>query len=193
MRLIKITISSLILLVSAQAFAGLGVGALGSYQQDTWTASGPNLLSAKAAKGTTRMGALLWIPIFPTLTIRTGYLIETQELETAYSSTTVIVENKLTNSVIPVNLQFDLPLVGLYIFGGALMVTNDSVTPSTSTKSESDLRINTGIGYEFISLAVVSINGELEYQQGTKNISPSPGFDLKVNALAANLIFRVGF
>lgn len=186
----KKLIALLTILTSLSASADLGVGLLASGQQDTWKASIPGVDSISASKISTRYGALLWFPIFPTLSVRTGYLIENQEAETKTAGGNST--STLKNSVVPLNLQFSLPFTGAYIFGGLLFVSNFSNEPSGS-KLESDQRVNMGAGYEFYSFVVGSLNGELEYQYGTKNLSPAAGSDIKNSAIGANLIFKVGF
>jgi hypothetical protein len=186
----KKIIAALVLLTSLSASADLGVGALISGQKDSWTASGPGLNSVSSPKMSSRYGALLWFPIFPTLSVRTGYLIENLELESETSLGTFTTTYK--NSVVPLNLQFSLPFTGAYIFGGLLFASNFSAEPG-GNKLESDQRVNMGAGYEFFSFVVGSLNGELEYQYGTKNLSSTDGFEIKSRALTANLIFKVGF
>lgn len=184
---------ALVMALSLHANAGLGVAGLLSYQQDTWKGSGTGLDSVKSNKGTNRMGVLLWLPIFPTLTVRTGYVLETQTAEYSYTAGTKS-EVKASNHLIPINLQFDLPLVGLYAFGGVVLVTCDSASPSGTKCYNDDQRANLGLGYEFISLGPVQLNGELEYQRGTKNLSDNAAYDIKLeNALALNFLVRVGF
>ncbi len=176
--------------ISLSASADLGVGILVSGQKDSWTASGAGFDSVSSPKMSTRYGALLWFPIFPTLSIRTGYLIENQEMEFTGSGITATMT--LKNSIVPLNLQFSLPFTGAYVFGGVLFASNFSNEPSGS-KLESDQRVNLGAGYEFYSFVVGSLNGELEYQYGTKNLVNVAGNELKSRAIGANLIFKIGF
>ena len=185
---------AIVMALSFQAHAGLGVAGMLSYQMDTWKGSGTGLDSVKAKSGTTRVGVMLWLPIFPTLTIRTGYILETQEAEYTYTNTTK-GELKASNHLIPLNLQFDLPFAGLYAFGGVLLATCDSVSPSAGNKCyNDDQRANLGVGYEFVSLGPVQLNGEAEYVRGMKNLSDNSAYDIKLeNALALNFLVRVGF
>jgi hypothetical protein len=176
------------LILSSPSWAGLGVGVLGGLQKDTWSVSGTGLSSVDASKNTSRLGALLWLPILPTLSVRTGYLMENQSTTVNSGGTTY----SYTNSVIPINLQFELPLTGLYAFGGLLMVTNQSVDPSTTSKNNNDTRTNLGVGYDMLGLPLMSLAAELEYQMGS-NVNPTAGYSSKLTAIGINLVFKVGF
>lgn len=179
-----------VLTLSSNAWAGLGIGISGGLQKDTWTVSGTGVTSYDAPKNTTHLGVLLWLPILPTLTIRTGYLLESQAYTVNSSGSTSSVT--LINAVIPANLQIDLPLTGLYVFGGLLLASNQSIDPSSNTKNSNDTRTNLGLGYDMLGLPLMGLDIELEYQKGG-NVSPSAGFDTKMSAIGMNLVFKIGF
>jgi hypothetical protein len=186
----RAALSVLVFLFATSSWAGFGVGVLGGLQKDTWSVSGAGLNSVDSSKNTTRLGALVWLPILPTLSVRTGYLIENQ-------STTVVTtvgssSADLTNTVIPVNLQFEIPITGLYAFGGLLMVSNQSIDPSSSSKNNNDNRTNIGVGYDMLGLPLMALAAEVEYQMGN-NVNPTAGYTAKVSTLGLNLVFKVGF
>ncbi|MGZ5279929.1 MAG: hypothetical protein ACXWC9_08305 [Pseudobdellovibrionaceae bacterium] len=186
----KYAVTILVLILGLQAHADLGAGVLFSGAQDTWDASGTNLTGVKADGMTTRYGVMVWFPLIPGLGMRVGYLLETQKLTSEYSNLSP-VDTTAKNSLVPVNLQLGLPITDLYVFGGAIFVSNDKVEPSGTMNS--DLRINLGAGYSVIDLGLAKLNLELEYQKGTRNLSSSPGFDLKNQSIALNIGAQFGF
>ena len=187
----RLSISILTVLVTASsAWAGLGIGITGGLQKDTWTVSGAGLTSYDVPKNSSHLGVLLWLPILPTLTIRTGYLLESQAYTVNSSGGTSSVS--VTNAVIPADLQIDLPLTGLYVFGGLLFASNQSIDPSSNTKNNNDTRTNLGLGYDLLGLPLMGLDLELEYQKGI-NVSPSAGYDTKMSAVGMNLVFKIGF
>jgi hypothetical protein len=180
----------LVLILGLQAQADLGAGVLVSGAQDSWDASGDILSKVKADGMTTRYGVMLWFPLIPGLGMRVGYLLETEKLHSEYTILSP-VDTTVKNSLVPINLQLGLPITDLYIFGGAIFVNNDKVEPAGTMNS--DLRLNLGAGYSVVDLGLAKLNLELEYQRGTRNLSPSPGFDVKNQSVALNIGAQFGF
>lgn len=187
LRLICATILSLGF-VSA-AHAELGVGVFGSYQlSSNYTATGTGLDSIKG-KGGSSFGALLFFPILPWFSIRGGVAYENTKFETNVTGGSSS-DTTLNNMLIPVDLQFHFPVVGLYAFAGAVFVSNQSTSPDTAGKAGSDTRTNLGVGYDLFNFTLLTLSGEVEYQKGSKNISPVSGYDVKNDSTNLTLMAR---
>lgn len=170
------------------AHAELGVGVFGSYPLSTnYTATGTGIDSVKGKGGNT-FGALLFIPILPWFSIRGGVAYENTKFEV--NSILGSSDTTLNNMLIPVDLQFHFPVVGLYAFAGAVFVSNQKTDPDTNGKAGSDTRTNLGVGYDFFSFTLLTLSAEVEYQKGSKNISPISGNDLKTDSTNLNLMAR---
>jgi hypothetical protein len=186
----KCTIAALLLIFGFQAHADFGAGVIVSGAQDTWDASGAGVTGMKSDGMTTRYGLMAWLPLFPGLSMRLGYLRETEKVKVDYSS--IPTSNvTLTNNLVPINLQFGLPVTDLYIFGGAIFAYNDKVDPSGTWNN--DLRLNAGLGYAVVDLGPAQLNVELEYQKGTRNLSDTSGADVKNQSVALNIGAQFGF
>ena len=186
----RFTIAALLLVLGFQAHADLGAGVLVSGAKDTWDATGPSLNSVDADGMTTRYGVMVWFPLFPGLSMRVGYLRETEKLTAKYSNIGT-ADSTITNNLVPINLQLGLPVTDLYVFGGGVFASNDKVDPSGTWNN--DLRVNLGLGYSVVDLGPAQLNVELEYQKGTRNLSESPGFDIKNQSIALNIGAQFGF
>jgi outer membrane protein with beta-barrel domain len=171
------------------AHAELGVGVFGSYQlSGNYSVAGAGIDSVKSKGGST-FGALLFFPVLPWFSVRGGVAYENTKFETnvtggGSSDTT------LNNMLIPIDLQFHFPVVGLYAFAGAVFVSNQSTSPDTTGKAGSDTRTNLGIGYDFFSFTLLTLSGEVEYQKGSKNISPVSGYEMKTDSTNLTLMAR---
>jgi hypothetical protein len=171
------------------AHAELGVGVYGSYQlSGNYTATGTGLDSVKS-KGASTLGALLFVPILPWFTIRGGVGYENAKFESTLTGGGTS-DTTLNNMLIPVDLQFHFPVVGLYAFAGAVFVTNQSTDPDAAGKAGSDTRTNMGVGYDFFSFTLLTLSAEVEYQKGSKNISPVSGYDMKTDSTNLTLMAR---
>jgi len=171
------------------AHAELGVGVFGSYQlSSTYDVTGAGVDGVKG-KGANSFGALLFFPVLPWFSLRGGVAYENSKFETTVTGGATS-ETTLKNTLIPVDLQFHFPVVGLYAFAGAVFVSNQSTDPDTNGKAGSDTRTNMGVGYDFFSLPFLTFSAEVEYQKGSKNISPVSGFDLKTSSTNLNLMAR---
>jgi len=190
MRTLRVLSAALIFLgFTSAAHAEFGVGVFGSYHiTDSYTFSG-SIADKINPKGSNNVGALVFLPIFPFFSIRTGLVYESLNFESTYTNSTA-VNTKLSNTLIPVNLHFEFPITGLYAFGGVIFASNSSTDPSTSGKAGSDTRTNIGVGYDFFNLTLLTLSGEVEAQRGSKNISPDANFDLKANQLNLNIMAR---
>lgn len=179
----------LILGFTAQARAEFGVGVIGSYHlSDNYSFSGTGADSVKAKSGSS-FGALAFVPILPWFSLRAGVSYEDLAFEYKYTNGTTD-DGKLTNMLVPVNLQFSLPLTGLYAFGGVVFSTNQKTSPDTGSKARNDTRTNLGLGYDFFSFTLLTLSGEVEYMMGNSNISPAAGTELKTNFVNLNLMAR---
>lgn len=171
------------------AHAELGVGVFGTYQlSSTYTATGTGLDSVKG-KGASSFGALVFFPVLPWFSLRGGVAYENAKFESTATGG-AMTDTTLNNMLIPVDLQFHFPVVGLYAFAGAVFVTNQSTSPDTNGKAGSDTRTNMGIGYDFFDLTLLTLSAEVEYQKGSKNISPVSGYDVKNDSMNLNLMAR---
>jgi len=171
------------------AHAELGVGVFGSYHlTDNYTFSGP-AADKISAKGSSSVGALLFLPVLPYFSLRAGLAYENLKFESKYTGGASSVTTTLENRLIPVNLHFEFPITGLYAFGGVIFVDNQKTTPGTS-KAGGDTRTNLGLGYDFFSFTLLSLSAELEYMRGSKNLSPDPAYTVKANNLNLNLMAR---
>lgn len=174
---------------ASAAHAELGVGVFGSYQLSSnysMTAAG---IDSVKGKGASSFGALLFFPVLPWFSLRGGVAYENSKFETTVTGVGAS-DTTLNNMLIPVDLQFHFPIVGLYAFAGAVFVTNQSTSPDTNGKAGSDTRTNMGVGYDFFDLTFLTLSAEVEYQKGSKNISPVSGNDLKVDSTNLNLMAR---
>lgn len=175
---------------TASAQAELGVGVFGTYHlSDAYTFSGPFADKITAPSGT-NYGALVFFPIFPYLSIRTGLAYETLKFKTHYTGGLPTTDTRLENMLIPLNLHFEFPIVGLYAFGGLVFVSNQKTTPNSGTKAQSDTRTNLGIGYDFFNFTLLTLSGELEYLRGSRTIAPNTEYELKTNQLNLNIMAR---
>jgi hypothetical protein len=138
---------------------------------------------------TTRFGVMFWLPVAPGLSMRVGYLRETEKvhMETLSGDSNLTVSNYL----VPINLQLGLPVTDLYVFGGGIFATNDKVDPAAPWGN--DVRVNAGVGYPVVDLGPGHLNVELEYEKGTKNLNNSPGFETKNQSIAVNISAQFGF
>lgn len=171
------------------AHAELGVGVFGSYQlSGNYTASGTGLDSVKT-KGANSVGALLFIPVLPWFSLRGGLAYENMKFESNLTGGGS-ADTTLKNMLIPIDLQFHFPIVGLYAYGGVVFVSNQSTDPDTNGKAASDTRTNLGVGYDFFNFTLLTLSGEVEYQKGSKNISPAAGYDIKNDSVNLNVMLR---
>jgi len=175
---------------ASAAHAELGVGVFGSYQiSGNYTYEAPGFpIDSMKSKGSSSFGALLFIPVLPWFSLRGGVAYESAKFETTTSGTPS--ETSMSNMLIPVDLQFHFPVVGLYAFAGAVFVTNQSTSPDTLGKSGSDTRTQLGVGYDLFSLTLLTVSAEVDYQKGSKNISPVSGVDVKTDSTNLNLMAR---
>ncbi|WP_413288551.1 outer membrane beta-barrel protein [Bdellovibrio sp. HCB337] len=194
MRMLRLVSAAMIFLgLVSSAHAELGVGVYGSYHMsDSYTFTGPNADSVKS-KSSTNFGALLFFPILPYFSLRGGVAYESLNFESTFTGGGAAIDSKVNNMLIPVNLHFEFPIVGLYAFGGVIFVSNQKTDPDTAGKMGSDTRTNLGLGYDFFNFTLFTLSGELEYQKGSKNISPDPAYDMKVNNMNLNLMARFTF
>lgn len=194
MRMLRLVSAALIFLgLTSAAHAELGIGVYGSYHiSDSYSFTGANADSIKG-KGGSNFGALLFLPIFPYFSIRTGLGYENVTLESSYTGGAAATEMKLSNQLIPLNLHFEFPITGLYAFGGVVFVTNKKTDPDAGGKAGNDTRTNLGLGYDFFNFTLFRLSGELEYQKGSKNISPVAGYEVKANNANFNLMARFTF
>jgi len=190
MRILRVLSAALIFLgFTTAAHAEFGVGVFGSYHiSDSYTFSGPQADKINS-KSSSNVGALVFFPVLPFFSLRTGLVYESLNFESTYTAGAA-VNTKLSNTLIPLNLHFEFPITGLYAFGGLIFVSNTSTDPSTSGKAGSDTRTNIGIGYDLMSLTLLTLSGEVEMQRGSKNISPDANFDLKANQMNLNIMAR---
>jgi len=191
MKALRLVSAALVLLgFTASAHAEFGVGVYGTYHMtDTYTFSGP-VADKIESQSSSNVGALLFIPILPYFSIRTGVGYESLNFKSKYLGGAAAVDYKLTNMLIPINLHFEFPIVGLYAFGGVVFASNTKTDPDNLGKAGSDTRTNIGVGYDFLTFTLLSVSGEVEYMTGSKNISPNPSYDAKVNNLNLNLMAR---
>lgn len=191
MRTLRLVSAALIFLgFTASAHAEFGVGVFGSYHiSDSYTFSGP-VADKVNSKGSNSFGALVFFPILPYFSVRAGLAYESLNFESTYLGGAAAIDTKLNNTLVPVNLHFEFPITGLYAFGGVIFVTNQKTDPDTFGKAGSDTRTNIGVGYDFFDLTLLTLSGELEYMRGSKNISPDPAYDLKVNNMNLNIMAR---
>lgn len=170
------------------AHAELGVGVFGAYQlSSNYAATGVGIDSVKGKGGNT-VGALLFVPVLPWFSLRGGVAYENMKFET--NTAGGASDTTLKNTLIPVDLQFHFPVVGLYAFAGAVFVSNSSTSPDTNGKAGSDTRTNFGVGYDIFSFTLLTLSAEVEYQKGSKNISPVSGYDLKYDNTSLNVMAR---
>jgi hypothetical protein len=172
---------------SFAAHAELGIGAIGSYHiadhYDTTTVIPGETAKPNSSYG---IGALLFLPILPTLSARAGVIYDQMNIKDEGPSFSTKVN--YGNFNIPLNVQFDLPVTDLYVFGGAVVAMNN--TRPSGSPAWSDLRFNVGAGYSIITLGPAKLSLELEYQKGTKNISGTPGDSVKFSGLSGNVMAR---
>jgi hypothetical protein len=191
MRTLRMLSAALVFLgFTTAAHAEFGVGVFGSYHMsDSYTFSGP-LADKVNSKSSSNVGALVFLPILPYFSIRTGLVYESLNSEVLYAGGAAAVDTKLSNTLIPLNLHFEFPITGLYAFGGVIFVSNSSTEPSTMGKAGSDTRTNLGIGYDFLSLTLLTLSAEVEMQKGSKNVFPDATYDLKTNHTNLNIMAR---
>lgn len=196
----KHLISLIVFLGALPAFANLEVAAITSYNQTTFSSSGG--ASSMNKSTAPRFGALLLLPMFPGLSLRTGVVYEDRKSSDNDSTLPgVTYEFKDRTMAIPLNLQVGLPVTSLYLFGGfVLMKTQDTtvtsssaLVPTSTDKTPDDTAINVGLGYDFYTFGLFRLAGELESVTGTKNLVTSGSGEIKQSSLGANVVLAFGF
>lgn len=182
----------------AQASANLEVAAIAQYAKTQYSGD-----SSGSATGT-NLGVLILFPILPTLSLRAGAIQLNRKMTNDIpASLGVSGSYELSSGVmaIPVNLQFDLPVTDLYLFGGLTYFKTQAADCSTTNaaytcnadKAPDDTVVNAGVGYNLLSVALFRLGLELESQWGTANVSTAASGDAKQSALNAGLVFALGF
>lgn len=186
--------------LSSTAFANLEVAA---FAQGVQTRFNSDISGVDYSANTgTKVGGLLLFPILPGFSLRTGLIHHQRKIAGDITTTSpksqFSYEDKLTE--IPLNLQVGLPVTSLYLFGGLIYSTTSSSSCSasgagaacSSDKTPSDTLMNLGVGYDVISIALFRLGLELEFAQGTKNLSTGAG-DLKQSSMGLGVVGAFGF
>lgn len=187
-----------VVLFGANASANLEIAAIAQASKTQYSGD-----SSGSSSGT-NLGALLLFPLLPTLSLRTG-VIQLNRKMTSDIPASLGLSGSYEHSsgvlAIPLNLQFDLPVTDLYVFGGLTYFKTQAVDCSTTNASYScntdkapdDTVVNAGVGYNLFSVALFRLGLELESQWGTANVSTAASGEAKQSALNAGLVFALGF
>jgi hypothetical protein len=176
------------LFIGVHAHAELGVGVLGSYHlsESYSLTSDEGLGETATGKGGYALGAIIFVPLLPELSVRTGLLYEHLRIDDGVG--TSVDRVTLENVALPADLQFSIPLTDLYVFGGAVIAAN--YNSSSGTHMNTDVRLDAGLGYSFVTLGPLKLSGEFEYMYGITNISPNNDDKLMTRFLTFNLVGR---
>lgn len=181
------------------AHANLEIAGIAQMAKTSYSASDVGGVDYKG-KNDMRIGALLFLPLLPTLSLRTGLLTteRTTDIESAAGGFTA--KDKLT--LIPLNLQWNLPVTSLFIFGGITLINTQSSSISNCSgaadcsvsvsKTPNDSAVNLGLGYNIVSFALFRWALEVEYQNGSKDLIDGAG-ELKASSLNLGTVLAFGF
>ncbi len=191
----RVLLSTIALLALANtAKAELTVGVLAGIKKDSYSYTAAAVDSVEYPMSS-RVGALLTLPLFPLLSLRTGVMLDTDKFDVTYTGLSK-VSSVASFTSIPLDLQIGLPLTGLYVYGGAVLAMNTKYEVGGSAATEklkADTRMNLGLGYEVFSLAVAKLALEVNYEKGMSNISQIAGEEIKSGHLGLNLAAKIGF
>ncbi len=145
-----------------------------------------------------RLGALSHIELAPSLSLRTGFIWNQRNfsgsVDTGFNIRLEYAQ-KVTYLDIPLNVEYKIPSIDLYVFGGLLYAAklSDSYEYSPSLASiglaetnphqlsKSDMLINLGLGYMLWNFESFKVSGEIEYHHGLTNINATSGATGTVN------------
>lgn len=185
---------------AVNAHANLEIAGIAQMAKTSYSTSDVGGVEYKG-KNDMRIGALLFLPLLPTLSLRTGLLTTERTTDVdAGAAGGFTAKDKLT--LIPLNLQWNLPVTSLFIFGGITLINTQSSSISDCSgaancsvsvaKTPNDTAMNFGVGYNIVSFALFRWALEVEYQNGSKDLLDGAG-ELKASSLNLGTVFAFGF
>jgi hypothetical protein len=147
-------------------------------------------------------GLLGKVSLLPFISLRTGviqrsrHVTVTGPLDAAGTGTSGEAELKDTTLDIPINAQFDLPLVGLYAFGGVIWSKTQSSKCESKTagltcglanaSKPDDFIYDLGVGYKVLNFPLLSLGLEAQVDFGNRNLGSS-ALELKQQGYSVGL------
>jgi len=186
-------------LFASSSFAEFAVGGYLGVNQAQPSYSGAGSYTGKQGS---ELGAFLLLPFFPTLSFRFGLAQRIRKTHYEDNGSSGLGGNAVMDVSENLNdfslgVQWDLPITDLYVMGGAKVSSSQSITCSVSNpvivysgcdKTKTDYPVFVGVGYNLLSIAIVHIALEGEYERG----SSANFVGAKNNDLAGRILVKVG-
>lgn len=199
MKTLSLYLFVIVFCASQLAKAELGLAGLVGVRQNSSVVESAQ--TSSSSKTGLQYGALLTLPIFPTLSLRTGFLSVDRSVGLSGSiigvgNLTVNAKQKASYLDLPIQLQMNFPGIDLYLFGGGTYssltsYTCEPETPGTvcnSQRKNYDSSFDLGLGYRLHTFTGIYLSAELQYQHGLTNVSAAPSDSQFNRAWVVNLL-----
>lgn len=183
------------LAVSFSAHANLEIAGIAQVAQTHFDLK--DLPGVDVKNGTnTRIGALLFLPVLPTLSLRTGAIYHDRKMKSEITGFgDITTTDKLLE--VPLNLQWNIPVTSAFVYGGLMFDLTqktecDAPAGFDCKKTPNDTAVNIGAGYNLVSFGLIRWAIEIEHQRGTKDLVDGAG-EIKQSNWALGTVLAFGF